>query len=160
MEIKNDESFGIIPLQYVDGEWLVFVVEQYNQTRGDSYWTFPKGHAESGETPEATAVRELVEETGLVPLALCPHQQFPMQYTFIHEGVQIQKTVTYFLGYITEPRFQLQASELSAATWLPLADAAEQLSFPNLRALCQAVQTFVGTSTPAEIFPDRVMPHA
>ncbi len=152
MENKTDESFGVIPLQYVDGEWFVFLVEQYNRQRGDSYWTFPKGHAERGESPAETAVRELAEETALVPVAICEQPTFPMQYTFIHEGVQIDKTVTYFLGLITEPQFRIQASELSAATWQPLATASEQLSFPNLRVLCQAVMAHVGSRSVAEVF--------
>nr|MDA8188223.1 NUDIX domain-containing protein [Dehalococcoidales bacterium] len=28
-------------------------------------WVMPKGHLESGETPEQAAVREVLEETGL-----------------------------------------------------------------------------------------------
>jgi 8-oxo-dGTP pyrophosphatase MutT (NUDIX family) len=31
-----------------------------------SHWDIPKGHGESGEAPAATALRELVEETGIV----------------------------------------------------------------------------------------------
>ena len=38
----------------------------------DSYknWGFPKGHLERGEMPEAAALREVAEETGLTGLAL------------------------------------------------------------------------------------------
>lgn len=32
--------------------------------RGESIWTFPKGHVEPGESPEQTALREVEEETG------------------------------------------------------------------------------------------------
>lgn len=31
---------------------------------GVNFWTFPKGHAETGETLEETALREVKEETG------------------------------------------------------------------------------------------------
>jgi 8-oxo-dGTP pyrophosphatase MutT (NUDIX family) len=33
---------------------------------GTSRWDIPKGHGEDGEAPEATALRETAEETGLV----------------------------------------------------------------------------------------------
>ena len=154
MEITTDASFGIIPLQYVEGEWFVFLVEQYNARRGDRYWTFPKGHAEPGESPLQTAVRELTEETTLVPAIVLEQPGFPMQYTFIHEGIQTDKTVTYFLGLIAEPQFQIQASELAAATWHPLETASEQLSFPNLRALCQRVVEYIGTRPVSDVFPN------
>lgn len=31
-----------------------------------SHWDIPKGHGEAGEAPEVTALREMVEETGIV----------------------------------------------------------------------------------------------
>ncbi|MFP3272207.1 MAG: NUDIX hydrolase, partial [Paraburkholderia sp.] len=31
-----------------------------------SHWDIPKGHGEEGESPHVTALREMVEETGLV----------------------------------------------------------------------------------------------
>jgi 8-oxo-dGTP pyrophosphatase MutT (NUDIX family) len=39
----------------------------------DGYvWTFPKGRPNSGESPEAAAVREVLEETGLAATILSP----------------------------------------------------------------------------------------
>ncbi len=41
-------------------------------------WLFPKGHVEAGETAEETAVREVLEETGVEakPLARIGERQF------------------------------------------------------------------------------------
>ena len=152
METKTDASFGIIPLQYAEGEWFVFLVEQYNEQRGDSYWTFPKGHAEPGETIEVTALRELAEETALRPVKLLTQPQFTMRYTFIHDGVRIEKTVVYLLGLITNPDYRIQASELRTAGWFPLSAAPEQLSFPNSRTLCTEITTFIGVRDVVTIF--------
>lgn len=152
MEIKTDNSYGVIPLRYVDHAWSVFLVEQYNQTRGDSYWTFPKGHREAGESPFEAAQRELLEETGLVAESLLREPVFTLEYTFLYEGVRINKTVQYFLGLITQPNYLLQASEIRSADWYLLANAKEFVSFPNLQTICSEAATFVGTRLPAEVF--------
>lgn len=39
---------------------------------GGMAWTFPKGHAEPGETPRQTAIRETLEEIGIVPNIVRP----------------------------------------------------------------------------------------
>ena len=38
--------------------------------RSETLWFFPKGHVEEGETPEETAEREILEETGIQNLEL------------------------------------------------------------------------------------------
>lgn len=44
------------------GSRLLMVRQTY---RGETFWTFPGGTVEPGETPEEAAVREVKEETGL-----------------------------------------------------------------------------------------------
>jgi 8-oxo-dGTP diphosphatase len=39
---------------------------------GGYVWTFAKGQPDGSETPEATALREVREETGVVARILCP----------------------------------------------------------------------------------------
>ena len=39
---------------------------------GGMGWTFPKGHWEHGETPKQTAIRETLEEIGIVPNIIRP----------------------------------------------------------------------------------------
>ena len=41
-------------------------------TRQASLWVFPKGHIETGETPEAAAAREVEEEAGVIATVDAP----------------------------------------------------------------------------------------
>jgi 8-oxo-dGTP pyrophosphatase MutT (NUDIX family) len=51
-------SCGIVLLD-VDGRVLLAHATE------TTHWDIPKGHGEAGETPEVTALREMVEETGI-----------------------------------------------------------------------------------------------
>ncbi|MDD3620044.1 MAG: NUDIX domain-containing protein [Desulfobulbaceae bacterium] len=55
-------SAGIIIVRRVRGEWRCLILRAY------TYWDFPKGEVEAGETPFTAAVREVREETGLYDL--------------------------------------------------------------------------------------------
>ena len=55
--IKGEKSCGII-LYNEKKEYLII-----RHVAG--HWDFPKGHVENSETEEETALREILEETGL-----------------------------------------------------------------------------------------------
>lgn len=57
-DIKHDGA-GIVVLREIDGEWKILGLED------DDGMDFPKGHAEKGETPMETALRETEEESSL-----------------------------------------------------------------------------------------------
>jgi 8-oxo-dGTP pyrophosphatase MutT (NUDIX family) len=52
-------SCGIVLLDFEGRVLLAHATET-------THWDIPKGHCEEGETPEVTALREMVEETGIV----------------------------------------------------------------------------------------------
>lgn len=68
-------TYVIVGARYRD-KWI-FV---YHNRRAN--WGMPAGHVESGETPEVTAERELVEETGAVRYIIEP----VATYTVIRDG--------------------------------------------------------------------------
>jgi len=65
--VRHPGSAVILPIA-AGGELVL--VRQYRYAVGDFLWEIPAGHIETGETPEDTARRELVEETGYYPHAL------------------------------------------------------------------------------------------
>ena len=63
------ESAGVLPLT---ADRQVILTKEYRHGLGRIAIALPGGTAENGETPEACARRELLEETGLVPEKLLP----------------------------------------------------------------------------------------
>ena len=144
---QQDQSYGVVPL-YKDGaEWKVLLIEQISY-RGvaDKFWTFPKGHAEAGETAEMAAVRELVEETGISNIELEQTETFVMTYTFVHEGTTIQKTVYFYIGYCADQAVGIaNPNEIAALRWCNFGEAEQLLSHDNARQLLEEVQVFLRT---------------
>jgi len=123
----NEESYGIIPCR--EGEF--FLVQHQA-----GHWGFPKGHAESGESPEETARRELFEETNLKVVRLLTPTPLVEQYTFLRYGKRIEKQVTYFLAQV-EGEVALQGDEIAQGRWVSFEEAAELITFPEGKELCQ-----------------------
>lgn len=138
METKDDISYGVIPMHYSGGTWNVFLIRQYGST-GDVYWTFPKGHPETTETPSQCAVREFKEETGMELKELYIDREYTQEYSFRYEDVMINKKVVYYLGVVADPAFTIQEDEVQEAGWFARHEALARLTYEPARALFETV---------------------
>lgn len=133
MKTRTDQSYGVVAVKKNDsGEWQYLLVEQYDK-RGGSFWALPKGHPENGESPEATALRELEEEVGLAAVTLEPDCQFKQRYSFKWEGALVNKTVIYFLGYARDDSLKPQVGEIAQADWFDFKMAQSRLTHQNTK---------------------------
>jgi len=88
--VRTIEHHSAGALVLVDGRMLVV-------RRSDrEEWVFPKGHLEAGELPEAAAIREVREETGLEVRLVGPLGS--TEYTFRHGNRRHHKRVDWFLA--------------------------------------------------------------
>jgi 8-oxo-dGTP pyrophosphatase MutT (NUDIX family) len=103
----------------------------------DSYqnWGFPKGHLEAGEKPDAAALREVGEETGLARLDLrAPVDTIDWHFRF--RGRLIHKVCHFYLMESADSNTKPQRAEgITACRWARYDDAATLLSYENARAV-------------------------
>jgi len=96
-------------------------------------WTFPKGKVEAGETDEACALREVEEETGL----RCEFESELATTAHINSKGRL-KEVRYWLmrpvGGEAAPH-----NEVDAVRWVPLARAAQLLTYQRDRDLLEGL---------------------
>lgn len=90
-------------------------------------WDLPKGHVEAGEDDQQTALRELVEETGIAAdgVRLDPAFRFETSYQFHARrfgGERVHKTVVIYLGWLLAPSScEIVVSEHLSHQWFPWA---------------------------------------
>lgn len=83
-------------------------------------WDFPKGHVEIGETDDQTAIREVMEETGIDELSICKdlgytYYVFPRNNQFI-----LKETHWYQMQTTSNKILVAQAEEgIEKAAWIP-----------------------------------------
>jgi len=93
--------------------------------RYGSRWSFPKGHIEPGETPQAAAVREVYEETGAhIRLLADFRHDMPSQ----RDGDK-RKIIGFAAVYVSG-ELRPQAGETDEVLWLPVSEAAARMRFP------------------------------
>jgi len=81
---------------------------QFLLMRHHDRWDLPKGHAEPGESPRQTALRETEEETGIDASRITLDETFVYSVaypvTYRNHGDRVfEKRVTYFIGYVDQP---------------------------------------------------------
>ncbi len=139
METKKVYSYGIIPIHKTTAGLEILVIHMYGSA-GGTHWTFPKGRPEAGETPLQSATRECYEEVGITPDTIFGEQPLSESYTFTYEGVSIEKTVTFFIGLVTDTAIVIQPSEIKEACWLPIAEVRARLTHQNTKEFFDTVQ--------------------
>ncbi len=135
MAPRQEISFGIIPLRKSSGTWEVFLI-QHAKSR---YWGFPKGHGETGETPQEAALRELKEETNLEVTYYLQKEPLEEQYCFRIEGRQVFKKVSYYVAEVTGEVI-LQANEVQNGMWVKFSEAMDKVTHSEGKAILTQVE--------------------
>jgi 8-oxo-dGTP pyrophosphatase MutT (NUDIX family) len=124
-----EKSCGVLPYRTIHGgrEFLL-VWEHFSQC-----WSLPKGHMEMDETEQQTALRELLEETGLTA-KLDSSKKASIEYPISDVA---RKQVVFFLGQVSG-EISLREGEIDNFRWVT-ADQLQDFLFPDTVQACRSL---------------------
>jgi 8-oxo-dGTP pyrophosphatase MutT (NUDIX family) len=150
-------SAGAVVVHKAPEGWFVAVIEPQGiapsvrpakRTAHKVLLALPKGLLDPGEKPEQTALREVLEETGLtaVPVA----KLGDIKYVYVRswgDKQKVFKIVSFYLflyssGHIDEISPEMRV-EVKRALWIPLEDAPRKLAYRGERDIVRRAQEYM-----------------
>jgi 8-oxo-dGTP pyrophosphatase MutT (NUDIX family) len=117
----------------VRGTECIVIVPTRRAASGARVLALPKGHVDPGETPLQAAAREVREEAGVETEPL--GELGSVRYWYMRNGKRIAKRVDFFLFAYAGGDVADHDHEVEQARWIPLSEAAEQLTYDGERVM-------------------------
>jgi dATP pyrophosphohydrolase len=136
-------------LRRAEAELECLVLQRGPNGRCPGSWETVHGHIEGDESPSGAALRELKEETGLVPLKLYNLSRVECFYQHRRDEVALVPVFAALVGREAEVRV---SQEHDRAEWLPWRDAEARFSWPRERRALEDAVTLLhsGEAGPLE----------
>ena len=144
-------SAGALVLRHMEHRWWVAVIEPGRDGEPEdrkNTIALPKGNIDPGEQPQETAIREVMEETGLKVEPVTKIADIKYVYSRKwSDNAKIFKIVSFFLmkyqsGRIGNIKPDMQ-HEVRRAWWMPLEEAAASLSYSGEKQVAQKALDYV-----------------
>jgi 8-oxo-dGTP pyrophosphatase MutT (NUDIX family) len=135
--VPREFSAGAVLVRRLRGRWWLAAIRPGGKPEGT--WALPKGNIGRGESPEATALREMTEETGLEGTSL--GKLGDVKYVYTRGGARIFKVVSFYLLRYRRGRIddvpRAFRHEVAEARWLPLDEAPRLLAYGGERDMAR-----------------------
>ena len=142
--VRREFSAGGVVVRRLRGDWVMAAIRPAGKEPG--VWALPKGNIDRGEKADATALREVSEETGVD--ARLVEKLGDVRYVYTWDGERRFKVVSFFLlrysgGRLGDLR-AATAHEVDEARWLPLEEAPRLLAYPGEREMAEKAISRLG----------------
>src|SRR5689334_23229318 len=138
--MRREFSAGGVLVRRLQGRWVLAAIRPAGKPAGT--WALPKGRIDDGESAEATALREVAEETGAHGRSL--GKLGDVRYWFNWDGERIFKVVSFFLVRYEGGRLGAVPAafrhEVAEVRWLPLEDAPRLLAYGGERDMARSAR--------------------
>ena len=115
------EHRGGVAVFAMDDQGRVALVRQYRYPMGEETLELPAGKLEPGEDPRDSGLRELAEETGLVPGTF-----EDMGCLYSSPGILAERIYLYFAKDLTQGPTHPDDGEFVETVWLPYQDLVDK----------------------------------
>lgn len=135
LECLYESSCGAVVFRNGESEKKFLLI----RNKRSAHWGFPKGHIEPGENHEQTAIREVLEETG-INIRILPGFKKCSEYTI--QG-RIEKSVSIFLAETDDVEYTIQAEEIEECGWFSFCDALKTLNYDNDKRILEQAKQYL-----------------
>lgn len=128
--MKKEKACGVITLKKEDDKICVLLIKHNLGHIG-----IPKGHVELGESEEETAIREVLEETGINSKII---DGFREVITYSPKE-NVIKDVVFFLGYATSDNIKVQEEEVQKVFFIQVEESIDMITHDNEKRIIEKV---------------------
>ena len=111
--------------------------------KGKKTWSLPKGLIDRNESPAATALREVREESGLHGEIIEKIGQISYWYFVDEDRIKVNKMVHFFLLKYIKGNTEDHDHEVDEARWFPIDQAIEKLSYRSEQQIMQKAKGMI-----------------
>lgn len=134
-----EQCYGVIVV--LKGEQNKFLMLEREETKND--WTFAKGHAEEGETPKETAMRELEEETGIKEIEILDLPLIHEEYEIVSHSEKRLKINDYFIGFVKDKNVKIEKEEIQSYKWVTFEEALNSFQHESRKQVLKETQKYI-----------------
>ncbi|RKX86236.1 MAG: hypothetical protein DRP70_10475 [Spirochaetes bacterium] len=109
---------------------------------GGNHWDHPKGHAESGESPVETALREIREEAQIETEII---EGFRVETGWTLPGGRPKRVVYFLARRVGKAEKQGPEGEILDCLWLPYSEAREKITYESGKEVLDKAEEFLSS---------------
>ncbi len=111
--------------------------------KNKTVWCLPKGAIDKNEDPQATAKREVKEETGLQGEIIDKIGKISYWYFVKSENVKYNKTVYFYLIKYKGGNTDEHDREVDESRWFPIDEAIDKLTYKGEKEIMQKAKRII-----------------